>query len=381
MGEAVTGETTRATVTISVETAGVQVAGIAASPTLLTWRWLRDHGEDTVSFNQDTRQRRINILQATEIAAATSASVGTVDGQAVIELRWPDAPETTWISVGTLERLIGTALSDDPGPVSLWDRPIEAALTSGTVDAVLGDDSALRSWLADLRRYGVGRLAGYDGTEAQAEALARRIGYPRRTIFGTMWELASDITHHDDTAYTHEFLAPHTDGTYCHDAPGLQMFSCVERDGDGGESVIVDAFAIASGLRSSHPDLFDILSSVPVPCHYIEPGVELRAARPVIGLTPTGDLRQVSVNTYDRSPMLLPEPDMDRFYQAYGAFDRLANDPSRWMKIRLEAGDVLAVDNWRCLHGRMGYSGARRFYGCYLNHEDLESRWRLLGLA
>jgi trimethyllysine dioxygenase len=39
---------------------------------------------------------------------------------------------------------------------------------------------------------------------------------------------------------------------------------------------------------------------------------------------------------------------------------------------------VLLFDNWRVLHGRAAYQGARRLCGTYLNREDFESRLRLL---
>lgn len=370
---------TATSLVVAAVTEGLQITVDETVPVTLDWRWVRDHGEDQTSFNQETRQRRVNILQADIVGAATSADITTVDGQAVVKLQWPDEPTTTWITVATLRGLLDDAPSPGAG-IELWSRPETPTLSLGSVSHALTDDDTLRAWLGDVHRYGVGTLRGYDGTEAQAEALARRVGYPRATIFGTMWELAADITAHDDTAYTYEFLAPHTDGTYSHDAPGLQMFACVERDGAGGESVVVDAFAIAEDLRRERPDLFDVLATTPVPCHYIEPGVELRAERPVLRLDRHGEIAQVSVNTYDRSPMLLARDDMALFYEAYAMFDRMANEPARWMQVRLEAGDVLAIDNWRCLHGRMAYNGARRFFGCYVNHEDLESRWRLLGL-
>ena len=87
---------------------------------------------------------------------------------------------------------------------------------------------------------------------------------------------------------------------------------------------------------------------------------------------------QISLNHYDRSPMLLPHDEMNAFYRAYGRLRDLANDRARWLSIRLEPGDVLINDNWRVLHGRNAYTGARRFIGCYLNHEDFESKIRLL---
>ena len=56
-------------------------------------------------------------------------------------------------------------------------------------------------------------------TAAATEALLRRIGYVRETIFGGIWEFTADLAK-ADTAYTNLELRPHTDGTYSHDAPG-----------------------------------------------------------------------------------------------------------------------------------------------------------------
>ena len=158
------------------------------------------------------------------------------------------------------------------------------------------------------------------------------------------------------------------------------MFCCLDRTGTGGESVVVDAFAIAETLRTDFPDDFEILTTISVPGHYIEPGVELRASRPSIRLDDAGTVVQVSMNNYDRSPMHLPPGQMQAFYRAYGRLHDLANDRARWASIRLERGDVLINDNWRVLHGREAYTGARHFVGCYLNHEDFESRYRTLGI-
>jgi trimethyllysine dioxygenase len=38
----------------------------------------------------------------------------------------------------------------------------------------------------------------------------------------------------------------------------------------------------------------------------------------------------------------------------------------------------LVFDNWRCLHGRLEYTGTRVFEGCYHNREDFESKLRVL---
>ena len=49
----------------------------------------------------------------------------------------------------------------------------------------------------------------------------------------------------------------------------------------------------------------------------------------------------------------------------------------QWHRV-LRPGDALLFDNWRVLHGRLAYTGKRTLCGAYLNHEDFESRLRLL---
>jgi alpha-ketoglutarate-dependent taurine dioxygenase len=244
--------------------------------------------------------------------------------------------------------------------------------------AVLLHDNALLTWLGDVATHGFGIVSGLDTTPAAAEALARRIAYPRDTIFGAMWKVASSVTDHADTSYTTAYLEPHTDSTYAHDAPGTQLFCCLERVGTGGESILVDGFALAEELRTHTPEAFDVLTRVNVPARYIEPGVHLAARRPAIRLGHDGAVEQVSFNNYDRAPFRLPPDEMAAFYAAYGALHARIVDKENWVSVRLEPGDALLFDNWRTLHGRMGYTGRRLFEGCYHNREDVESRVRVL---
>jgi trimethyllysine dioxygenase len=359
---------------VAMTDAGLVISS-GESEAAVSWRWVRDHGEDEASFDPTTSQRRVYAISAEPPQAAVDAKLSSVDGTAVVAVTWPEAPEQTWISQHTLAALLAPT---PPTPPPLWHVSEDASATKGDVISVLETAAALGAWVSDIARFGFGILGGFAGGHDEVSALAARIGYVKSTIFGTTWDLASDIDHHDDSAYTQSFLAPHTDGTYMHEAPGLQMFCCTERNGTGGESVVVDAFAIAETLRTDYPADFDVLTKVSVPGHYIEPGVELRTSRPAIRLDGSGAVIQISMNNYDRSPMHLPPAEMETFYRAYGRLHDLANDRSRWKSIRLEAGDVLVNDNWRVLHGREAYTGGRRFVGCYLGHEDLESRIRTL---
>lgn len=70
---------------------------------------------------------------------------------------------------------------------------------------------------------------------------------------------------------------------------------------------------------------------------------------------------------------------------------RVSRFPAQWLRDphyhldwRLEAGDLIAYDNNRVLHGRAAFdaqTGERHLQGCYLNAEDLTSRLRLLDRA
>ena len=134
-------------------------------------------------------------------------------------------------------------------------------------------EEGVAEWLGATVRYGFCIAAGTPATPDATEALLRRIGYVRETIFGGMWDFTADLAK-ADTAYTNLELRPHTDGTYSHDAPGVQLLHCLHFEGTGGESTMVDAFAIADRLRREAPEHFATLSRIVVPGQYIGDGAQ-----------------------------------------------------------------------------------------------------------
>lgn len=54
----------------------------------------------------------------------------------------------------------------------------------------------------------------------------------------------------------------------------VQVFHCLKPAEEGGETVLVDGFAVAETLRTRHPEHFDLLSRMPVAHHYIEGGFD-----------------------------------------------------------------------------------------------------------
>ena len=338
------------------------------TPVLLPWIWVRDHSQDPTAFDADNAQRLVDTFSIG--SGLRARHIELVDD--VVTVEWNDSTPTSTIPGVLIAEVVNGGTAD----ARLWSRGADADATPTPYADIVGDGPGRSRWLGSIAEVGFALASDAPPGRDAVTALVERIGYVRTTIFGDIWTLAKTLTEHADSAYGEATLEPHTDGSYSHDAPGLQLFVCQERTGDGGESVLVDGFAAADTLRRNEPEAFAMLSTVSVPGHYIEPGVHLRATRPTIRLDEHDRVVQVTFNNYDRAPFRLPPEQMHDWYEAYSAFHDLVVDESRWWSRRLEPGDALIFDNWRCLHGRMAFTGTRVFEGCYLNHEDLESALR-----
>ncbi|WP_179953991.1 TauD/TfdA family dioxygenase [Denitrobaculum tricleocarpae] len=347
--------------------------------TMFPWFWLRDHGQDEASLDPDTLQRRVDTFEISHDIRGLESRL--LDEGAALEIAWQSSSTPSRYSADFLAVMAGLVPSGadlaPQVPRRLWSKcdPLEVPSPLAH-DDVLDSKTGLQACLERVHALGFAVVEGVPTDDSAIERFLTRIGYVRTTIFGGLWTLSAEVRDHDDTAYSQQYLEPHTDGTYSHDAPGLQSFVCREFDGSGGESILVDGFALAEEMRREAPDHFETLCSVVVPGRYIEPGVHLRAERPAFLTQADGALRQISFNNYDRAPFSLPPDRMTAFYAAYRDFHARIIERANWLTIPLRPGMALVFDNWRLLHGRMGYSGKRVFCGCYHNHEDFESALR-----
>ncbi len=343
------------------------------------WIWVRDHAHDVDTLHPITQQRQL--WTAGVDIGITAGSARLVSEPQRVEISWTDG-STSELPVEFLARF--RSPHSEPAHVEsdrvLWDAAAITPHPAIAHDEVMASDDGLAAWLRLVARYGFCVVTDTPPDTGSTKALLERVGYVRETIFGGFWEFTADLTK-ADTAYTNLELRPHTDGTYSHDAPGLQMLHCLDFDGEGGVSTMVDGFRIAVEMQRRCPEHYAVLARVSIPGQYIGDGSHLMASRPVFRHDHTGELVQVSFNNADRAPFLLADDEMLTVYAALQAFDLIANDPDFQWRHVLRPGDALLFDNWRVLHGRTAYTGYRRLCGGYLNHEDFESRLRLANTA
>jgi trimethyllysine dioxygenase len=341
--------------------------------------WLRDHCHTKESLHPETLQRQVNTFAIPADIAPSRLEMG--DGGRSLRVVWSHDGSVSVLPSEFLWSIAETSGRIDAPQRRLWDRASMAndfpSLEHGEI---MAGDAGLRRWLSMVEENGFALATGVPASLEATQELVTRIGYVRETIFGGMWDFTANLAF-KDTAYTSAAIGPHTDGTYSFDSPGYQMFHCLQFDGSGGESTLVDGFKVAEQIRRFDPLAFEVLSSVKVPAQYLGDGVHLRAEHPVIGLDHNDDFMQIAYNNYDRAPFNLPQTRMAAFYRALKLFNELINDPAYEITMRLAPGTALLFDNWRTLHGRRAYQGYRRLCGAYLNKEDVESKLRVLRAA
>ena len=345
---------------------------------LMPWLWLRDHCRAPHSFNAGTMQRRHTPAELDPNIAATG--LDWLAARDALEVRWNNGEPPGFYPAWFFREILESetpAIGEKFIRPQLWDaRSLagrEPVVDFGAVAAGGGE------WLMKAAEFGFALIVNAPPSVAGVRAIAAAIGHVRETIFGGIWTLESGGAAHQDTAYGYEGLAAHTDATYSPDAPGLQLLLCCELESRGGESTLVDGFKVAEIMRREDPGMYEFLSTLRVPGVYIERGARLRACRPMFRRDEeTGRLAQVSYNCYDRAPFFPPSPgDAERFYRGARRFQELADSPEMTWQRRLEPGMALLFDNWRLLHGRRAFSGFRKFCGCYLDRETLQSKLRV----
>ena len=356
---------------------GLEIFWSDSNVSCFPWIWLRDHSESFVDLHPDTKQRQIDSFS--EPLDNTVNKVWLDENAQNLYVKWEDQSESC-LSYGLLKCMATPA---PPQSIALqfsdlWNSPSEIKIFPEISYGELMGNNGIKTWLENIQRVGFVLVTGSPATAEATKELMERIAYIRSSIFGEFSVWDNKLETPDDTAYTSLAIEPHTDGTYVHDAPGLQTLHCIQRNAEGGNNQLIDGLAIAETMRKQYPEAFEILCNIKIPGRYIKSDTYLQAYRPVFRVNDDGEVIQVSFNNHDRAPFRLENNEMVRFYEAYGIFHNLANQTNRQFEFCLEPGTVITFDNWRLLHARSALTGYRQLCGGYHNREDFESRLRAI---
>lgn len=266
------------------------------------------------------------------------------------------------------------------GELRMWTATDFSEPPTFDGSAVLDDPAVLEAWLAELCTTGLARLRGAPATDSFVADLASLIGPIRGSNFGGVFTVQS-VVDPDSTANTGLALGQHTDLPTRETPPGFQFLHCVENTVPGGASRMADGLAVVDELQRNHPDAYDALTTLQWVFANRATAGDHRWVGPIIDHGgPRSPLTLRAFYPVRLAPHM-PVADQPRAYAAMKLFSQVAHDPRFMITSLFQPGDLVGFDNRRVLHGRDAFDtggGRRRLRGCYIDHDDVYSRLRVL---
>ena len=342
--------------------------------------WLRDNALDPKTRDVKNGQRLITL---SDIPINTYIESATLDelGKNIFLIFLPEKKKVSfsasWLEAHAYDvkrnNIKGWIASD----FKTWGKKMSKHIPNLDYKSAKSDKALLLQWLKSLYHYGFAKMTGGKIESGALMQIADLLGYVRETNYGKWFEVRSEVNA-INLAYTNLGLQAHTDNPYRDPVPTIQILYCLENSASGGDSTVVDGFNAAMRLKNENHDFFNLLSIYCARFEYKgDEEVHLRSRRPIIELSPDGELIAIRFNNRSAAPITdVPYDDMENYYKAYRAFSDIINDPALAVNFKLNPGECFIVDNTRVLHARTAYSGVgtRRLQGCYVDKDGLLSK-------
>lgn len=339
--------------------------------------WLRDNAWDAQTRSAGNGQRLIALRDIPRDTAVVEAHAASDTVQLTFS---PEGKTVDYSLQWLLEHAYDTQenrkLGWNSAEITPWNNALNDRIPVGDFEQISQDKQALAEWLSGVVRFGFGKISGGPIEEGALFRVAELFGFVRETNYGRHFEVRTEVNP-TNLAYTGLGLQAHTDNPYRDPVPTVQILYCLENSAEGGENMVVDGFACANRLRDEDPKGFELLSKYCARFEFSgEDGVCLRSRRPMIELSPDGELIGVRFNNRSAAAITdVPYEDMAAYYAAYRRFGEIIDDPAMEVTFKLAPGECFLVNNTRVLHARKGYSGegSRWLQGCYADMDGLRS--------
>lgn len=327
-------------------------------------RWLRHNCSR--DLHPLTRERTLCSSEISDSLRASSASV--VDGAVVV--RWkPDDREShyplSWLEEHAYARDRDAVRV--PSDVSMVTVDARGLSPAACADRALG---CLRAHGAVVvRRDPAIATPPEHETEALIDGFAAAGLAVIPTHFGRIEDLRTDNvtnSNNDQLGYTDSAVDLHTDQPFLEKPPRYQVLQCIRPAKTGGDSYLVDAFSAARHLRSVDDLAWELLSSTPIRFHRKQKGFEkILDASVLSGGTDDVATFQVRYSYFTLAPYRFSFGRMEAWYRAHDRLARIVRDARNQYRFSLGPGDFVLYDNYRMLHARTAFRGARWFRGVY----------------
>ena len=343
--------------------------------------WLRDNCPSNI--HPDARQKNFNIIDVSENIHPKKYFINK-NGN--LEIYWSEDNHRSCYDVKWLKKHCYTQKNKNTykSPYKLWDSRFEKYLKKIKIEHedIMQSDEALIKWLELLNKYGISIVKNAPIKNKSAFKILNRISHIRETFFKTPFEVLN-IPKPNNAAYTSAGLFNHTDLPYFEYAPGYQFLHCLINEAKGGNSSVVDGYAVADYIKKNNPDIFNQLISTSIKFKdndYTQNKIRIIHS-PVITLDKNKDYSDIRFNISAVGAFDIHHNKMKKYYSSYRKFSSLIHEKKFTVKFSLQAGDILCFDNRRVLHGRTSFdpnSGQRHLQGYYMDRDEILGRLNFL---
>ncbi|XP_075254174.1 gamma-butyrobetaine dioxygenase-like [Convolutriloba macropyga] len=261
-------------------------------------------------------------------------------------------------------------------------RPlVEPVEPMNYTDFVSSDESLFRA-LSQLMFNGVVLIKGAPSHTETIQMCMSKFGPIEDTIYGLDWRVKIHLDQ-SENAIGVNFKDYHMDLVCFESGPGLQGLHAYQVDSscEGGDSLLLDIFAIAEEFRQLHPSLFKTLTQIPVTFNSVYSKEEKEAHKcshkPHIEVNRDDVIVAVNwVPQTDLGLFLAKQEEIDDYYQAYCKFGQMIQDSKLRHRFKLEENDVLIFNNRRMVHGRSALkSGSRYLIGAFVTIDNFLQKY------
>ena len=344
--------------------------------------WLRNACQCAACGSWTNAMRTLRLVDIPDDITIREVRIG--DG--VIEITFSHDGHRTILAAEWL-RLHGPSPDERDGrswrPI-LWDKGLGNALPEADFEACRNSHNARLAMLETLRDYGFVLVRNASSEPENTRLIAELAGPLRVTNYGGIYDF---VYRTDPLVYgdLNQELEPHTDEPYRQTPPSVTLFHFVKAAAHGGETLLVDGFRVASALRESSREAFDILARTPVTfCRELgKQGRHFRMRTPVFSLDDDGDITAIRYLHRAMEPADIAETEIVPFYRALRRLQEQVFDPDHRIIIPMKAGDAVFFNNQRVLHGRTGFAKGsdRHMRSCHVELDEFNSLLRTLAAA